>query len=773
MPPGGKIGTRPASSRRSGPRCQPSPERSATSPSPDTAGPGRRRSSRRCSSRPARSTGSAPSRAARPPPTGTRTSSAAQMSLASSLCHLEWQGRKINLIDAPGDAGFQGDTVAALRVVEGALIVASAVMGVEVQTSRVWSRAESLDLPRVVFVNMLDRERADFYRALEHFRTQLSERCVAVHLPIGAEHELTGIVDLLHMTAYASPEGERESGPMRDPGGARPTRSQQYRTQLLDSVVETDEGADGALPRRARSSAPRRSRTRSRTRSRAASCSRSPAASRRRTSARPRCSTCSSRAFRRRRSRPPSIDVDGAGTAAFVFKTVADPFAGRINVFRVLSGDARLRLDARQRRARTRRSASARCSRSRARSTSRPTEFGDGDIGAVAKLKDDDDRRPAARLRAAGRAAEARLPRAGDELRGHAEGEGRRGEGRAPRCAASPRRTRRSCCAATRRPASSCSPGMSQMHVEVAVDRLQAPLRRRRRAAPAARARTSRRSARSRARRAATRSRPAAAASSATARSCSSRSTEREGYEFVDKIVGGVIPQSFRPAVDKGIQEAMAARRARRRARAGRPRPARRRLAPQRRLVGDGVQDRRLDGVQGRLREGRPGAARADHGGRGDRPRRGRRRRQRRPQLAARPAAGHGAGRRDDLDQGRGADGGDPHVLAGADLAHRRARRLPHALPALRGGADAHRAEDHRRDQEGAAKKPRSEPALAEGPPATCGVTPAGRHRPAHVRDLRADAARRRALGALLARRRATSSTSARSARTSRSSTAG
>src|SRR5206468_2592333 len=64
-----------------------------------------------------------------------------QMSLASSLCHLEWQGRKINLIDTPGDPGFGGDTVAALRVVEGALVAASAVMGVEVQTNRVWERA--------------------------------------------------------------------------------------------------------------------------------------------------------------------------------------------------------------------------------------------------------------------------------------------------------------------------------------------------------------------------------------------------------------------------------------------------------------------------------------------------------------------------------------------------------------------------------------------------------------------------------------------------------
>src|SRR5919204_1122543 len=131
-----------------------------------------------------------------------------QMSLAASLCHLEWQGRKINLIETPGDAGFGGETVAALRVVEGALVVVSAVMGVEGQTSRVWERAEQLELPRPVFVNMLDPERADLFRTLEQLGDKLSDRCVAVHLPIGAEHELQGIVDLLHMKAYTSAEGE-------------------------------------------------------------------------------------------------------------------------------------------------------------------------------------------------------------------------------------------------------------------------------------------------------------------------------------------------------------------------------------------------------------------------------------------------------------------------------------------------------------------------------------------------------------------------------------
>src|SRR5712691_4155459 len=164
-----------------------------------------------------------------------------QMSLSASICNVEWQGRKINLIDTPGDAGFQGDAIAALRVVEGALFTVSAVMGVEVQTMRHWQRAEAGGLSRVILVNMLDRERADFYRVLEALRSQLSDKCVAVHVPIGAEHELKGIVDLLHMQAYMDPEGQRESGPVDVPAEVR-AEVEQYREKLLDAVVETDEG---------------------------------------------------------------------------------------------------------------------------------------------------------------------------------------------------------------------------------------------------------------------------------------------------------------------------------------------------------------------------------------------------------------------------------------------------------------------------------------------------------------------------------------------------
>ena len=140
-----------------------------------------------------------------------------QMSLAAAVCHAEWQDRKLNLIDAPGDPGFQADSIAALRVVEGALFVLNGVNGVEVQTTRLWDRSEQLGLSRVLFVNMLDRERADFFVVLDQVREQFSKKCVAVQIPIGHEHELTGIVDLFHMRAYMSPEGGREADPVDIP----------------------------------------------------------------------------------------------------------------------------------------------------------------------------------------------------------------------------------------------------------------------------------------------------------------------------------------------------------------------------------------------------------------------------------------------------------------------------------------------------------------------------------------------------------------------------
>ena len=225
-----------------------------------------------------------------------------QMSLAASLAFLEWQGRKINLIDTPGDSGFQADTIAALHVVEGALVVVSGVMGVEVNTSRVWNRAEELELSRVVFVNMLDRERADFYRTLAALQEQLSSTLrrdpAADRRRARADRHRRPAAQLrLHGSVAARARATRCRSPTTMADSRRRVPREAARRRRRDR-----RGADGALPRR-RGARPARRRGRAQDgghERRALSGRR--AASRRRTSARTRCSTCSSRACRRRRA---------------------------------------------------------------------------------------------------------------------------------------------------------------------------------------------------------------------------------------------------------------------------------------------------------------------------------------------------------------------------------------------------------------------------------------------------------------------------------------
>src|ERR671915_2264632 len=102
-----------------------------------------------------------------------------EMSISGSLSSFHWDDRKINLVDTPGEPSFVADALAALRVCESAVFVVNGVMGVEVTTSRLWERAAELDLARTVFVNMLDRERADFFRSLESLKQAFGQHVVA------------------------------------------------------------------------------------------------------------------------------------------------------------------------------------------------------------------------------------------------------------------------------------------------------------------------------------------------------------------------------------------------------------------------------------------------------------------------------------------------------------------------------------------------------------------------------------------------------------------
>ncbi|MDQ2966989.1 MAG: elongation factor G, partial [Actinomycetota bacterium] len=475
-----------------------------------------------------------------------------QMSLSASICNVEWQGRKINLIDTPGDAGFQGDAIAALRVVEGALFTVSAVMGVEVQTMRHWQRAEDAGLSRVVVVNMLDRERADFYRVFEALRSQLSDKCVAVHIPIGVEHELKGIVDLLHMQAYLDPDGQREGGPVDIPAEVE-AEVQQYRERLLDAVVETDEGLmerylEGQeLSPEEVAKALKDAVTRGEV---------FPVA----------CGVASKNLGTTavldllvegvpspaRKGAP--ISVDGAETAAFVFKTIADPFAGRINVFRVLNGTLKgdstivnARSHAKER--------VGQLMQLEGKEHVQVAEFGEGDIGAVAKLKET---QTGDVLMDAEHQVE--LPEIGFPEPVMSFAVTPKAKGDEEKMASGLRRlSEEDPTIQMRRDQQTGEQllmGLSQIHVEVAVDRLKSrfnvevelhqprvpyleTIRKESRAQGRYKKQTGGRG---------------------QFGDCVIQLEPldgHQGYEFVDKIVGGVIPQSFRPAVDKGIQEAM------------------------------------------------------------------------------------------------------------------------------------------------------------------------------------------------------------------------
>lgn len=124
------------------------------------------------------------------------------ISISSAIAFCEWKGVKLNLIDTPGFSNFLPDTRICLRVGDIALMLVSAVDGIKVQTEKVWGYAEEYGLPVVFFANKMDRERADLFRTVEDIRRGLNPAAVAVQVPIGAEAGFRGVVDLLTMKAY-------------------------------------------------------------------------------------------------------------------------------------------------------------------------------------------------------------------------------------------------------------------------------------------------------------------------------------------------------------------------------------------------------------------------------------------------------------------------------------------------------------------------------------------------------------------------------------------
>ncbi|CAN5701584.1 elongation factor G [soil metagenome] len=263
--------------------------------------------------------------------------------LSCSLAHAEWNKHKINIIDTPGMANFLSDARAALRVADAALVVVDAVAGAEVTTEKVWTAAEEFDVPRIVVLNRLDRERASVERSLDSLRGVFGRTVIPIQLPIGIEKQFKGVVDLVTLKAwtFAGENGKPTEGPL--PADLE-SATQSARDALIEMVAEVDDALmekffdAGTLTQDELTGGLKRGIAAGRIfpllcLSGAANVGIQPLLD-------AIVNFVPSPAERGLRLADDSrlAASDSAPAAAFVWKTVADPFAGRITMFRVVAG---------------------------------------------------------------------------------------------------------------------------------------------------------------------------------------------------------------------------------------------------------------------------------------------------------------------------------------------------------------------------------------------------------------------------------------------------
>ncbi len=485
---------------------------------------------------------------------------ARQMSISMTLSSFEWSGRKINLLDTPGEPSFIADALGALRVCESAIFVINAVMGAEVTTRRLWKVAAERDIARMLFVNMLDRERADFYRTLESLKSAFGPHVVATEIPIGSEQSCNGVIDLVDMRAYRYDGPGRANSTEIEIPEEESARAQEYREKLLDEVAEVSdelmerylEGAD--ISHEEIVEALKRGTNHG--------------------SIFPVVCGVATRNLGTNRlleaiveDLPSPVEHGAFETEevtlepladrelfAYVFKTRADPFAGRINLLRVYQGtlthDTQL--------ANTRSHSKERIGQLivfAGKGTTTADSFGPGDIGGVAKLKDtragdwlaardEPIRMPTERLPAPVMAFAIEPKTKGDE----------------DKVFTSLRRLQEEDPTIDlhrdAQTGQQIVAGLSQIHVEVIVDRLRSrfgaevtlkpprvPYQETIRSGAKAHGRHKKQSG-----------------GRGQFGDCHIEIEPLEpgaGFEFVDRIKGGAIPGSFIPAVEKGVREAM------------------------------------------------------------------------------------------------------------------------------------------------------------------------------------------------------------------------
>ncbi len=271
-----------------------------------------------------------------------------KISVSMSLAPFEWEGHKINLLDCPGYADFAHEAIAALRVSDLAVFVVSAVEGVEVQTEIMWREAAALGLPRMIFINKLDRERASFTRTLEQLQSVFGAGIAPLELPIGEEAGFRGVADLLTDTAITYDTGTAVTGEIPSEMEAQ---EHAVHEALVEGIVVAD---DDLMERYLEGDTPTPKELEETLAHGVASASVFPVicGSAAKGVAIDRLATFLCEIGPSPLDRPgvtvqagdntQEVKVDAAGQPlAYVFKTLADPYVGKVSIFKVLSGTIR------------------------------------------------------------------------------------------------------------------------------------------------------------------------------------------------------------------------------------------------------------------------------------------------------------------------------------------------------------------------------------------------------------------------------------------------
>lgn len=484
-----------------------------------------------------------------------------QMSLSAGLAQVDHGGLSYNLVDTPGDSSFLADAIASLEVVETALMVVNTVLGVEVQTERLWDRAAERGLARMLVCNMLDRERADFDAAVAALQEAFGAQVVAVQLPIGSEHDFRGVVDLLSMKAYTYADGKGSEGEVpAELADAAATA----REKLIDAVASTDDDLAEKYLMEEEITADELNAAFA---AAVATAQIFPVA----------CVAATAgigadRLFDVLALAPSPADVparavlDGEDSVelacdpsrpavAFVFKTLADPFSGHVNVFRVFQGtmnsDSQLVVARDGHKERV-----GQLLRPRGKENKPVDALVAGDIGAVAKLKDVVTGDTLTAEAGAGAFPPIRFPAPLMSFAITAKSKGEEDKV----ISALRRLSEEDPMLEVHRDEQTGETivgGMSQVHVEVTVERMKrrfgvevelkpprVPYRETIKGTAKAEGKHKKQTG-------------GRGQFADTWMQVSPR-PRGEGFEFVDKIVGGAIPRNFIPAVEKGVAAAMA-----------------------------------------------------------------------------------------------------------------------------------------------------------------------------------------------------------------------